>query len=324
MILVTGATGLLGTELIQQLSSQNKAVKALYRNTPPTFSHPTLEWVEGDIMDIVFLEELMENIDTVYHCAGLVSFSPKDIERLYKINVEGTANVVNACLNCGIKKLVHVSSVASIGRMPNSAVIDENTVWNSGDKNSEYAKSKHNGEMEVWRGVAEGLNAVIVNPSIILGAGDWNVGSTKIFKTVYNEFAWYSSGVNGFVDVQDVASVMILLMESDIVNQRFILNADNLAYKDLFTSIAKCWNKKPPYKEVTPFIAAIVWRLERLKSFFGDKSPLVTKETVTTALEKYYYKNDKLLNALPEFKYQHTEGSISRICKELTSKNNLK
>ena len=258
MILVTGATGLLGTELIQQLSSQNKAVKALYRNTPPTFSHPTLEWVEGDIMDIVFLEELMENIDTVYHCAGLVSFSPKDIERLYKINVEGTANVVNACLNCGIKKLVHVSSVASIGRMPNSAVIDENTVWNSGDKNSEYAKSKHNGEMEVWRGVAEGLNAVIVNPSIILGAGDWNVGSTKIFKTVYNEFAWYSSGVNGFVDVQDVASVMILLMESDIVNQRFILNADNLAYKDLFTSIAKCWNKKPPYKEVTPFIAAIV------------------------------------------------------------------
>jgi len=324
MILVTGATGLLGTELIQQLSSQNKAVKALYRNTPPTFSHPTLEWVEGDIMDIVFLEELMENIDTVYHCAGLVSFSPKDIERLYKINVEGTANVVNACLNCGIKKLVHVSSVASIGRMPNSAVIDENTVWNSGDKNSEYAKSKHNGEMEVWRGVAEGLNAVIVNPSIILGAGDWNVGSTKIFKTVYNEFAWYSSGVNGFVDVQDVASVMILLMESDIVNQRFILNADNLAYKDLFTSIAKCWNKKPPYKEVTPFIAAIVWRLERLKSFFGDKSPLVTKETVTKALEKYYYKNDKLLNALPEFKYQHTEGSISRICKELTSKNNLK
>jgi len=324
MILVTGATGLLGTELIQQLSSQNKAVKALYRNTPPTFSHPTLEWVEGDIMDIVFLEELMENIDTVYHCAGLVSFSPKDIERLYKINVEGTANVVNACLNCGIKKLVHVSSVASIGRMPNSAVIDENTVWNSGDKNSEYAKSKHNGEMEVWRGVAEGLNAVIVNPSIILGAGDWNVGSTKIFKTVYNEFAWYSSGVNGFVDVQDVASVMILLMESDIVNQRFILNADNLAYKDLFTSIAKCWNKKPPYKEVTPFIAAIVWRLERLKSFFGDKSSLVTKETVTTALEKYYYKNDKLLNALPEFKYQHTEVSISRICKELTSKNNLK
>ena len=324
MILVTGATGLLGTELVKQLSAQNKTVKALYRNTPPTFSHPAIEWVEGNILDIIFLEELLENIDTVYNCAGLVSFSPKEIEKLYKINVEGTANVVNACLNCGIKKLVHVSSVASIGRMPNSAVIDETTLWNSGDKNSEYAKSKHNGEMEVWRGIAEGLNAVIINPSIILGSGDWNTGSTKIFKTVYDEFAWYSTGVNGFVDVKDVASAMILLMDSEVINQRFILNADNLSYKNLFTSIANCWNKKPPYKEVTPFIAAIVWRLERFKSLFSHQIPLITKETVTTALEKYYYKNDKLLKTLPDFKYQSTEDSLSRICKELSLKYNLK
>ncbi|MEI6184368.1 MAG: NAD-dependent epimerase/dehydratase family protein [Bacteroidota bacterium] len=324
MILVTGATGLLGTELIKQLSAQNKKVKALYRSTSPTYTHPSVQWVEGDILDTVFLEEIMEEIDTVYHCAAVVSFSPKDVAILYKINVEGTANVVNACLNFGIKKLVHVSSVASLGRMPNSAVIDENTVWNSGDKNSEYAKSKHNGEMEVWRGIAEGLDAVIVNPSIILGGGNWNTGSTKIFKTIYDEFAWYSTGINGFVDVVDVASAMIYLMDSDIKNQRFIVNADNLEYKQIFYTIATTWNKKPPYKKVTPLIASIVWRLEKLKSMFGDKAPLITKETVTTAMEQYFYNNEKLLKALPDFKYQSIDNTVGRICNELTIKYNLK
>ena len=324
MILVTGATGLLGTELIKQLSAEGKTVKALYRNTPPSYQHSLIQWIEGDILDVVYLDELLSaDIETVYHCAGLVSFSPKQRDLLYKINVEGTANVVNACLNNNIKKLVHVSSVASIGRSVNNAVIDESTVWNSGDKNSEYAKSKRQGEIEVWRGIAEGLNAVIVNPSIILGAGDWNTGSTKIFKTVYDEFAWYSTGINGFVDVKDVAKAMILLMDSSIKEQRFIVSSDNIDYKTMFTAIANIWNRKPPYKEVTHFIASIVWRLIKLRSMFSSEIPLITKETVTTALEKYYYNNDKLLKALPTFQYHSTEDTIRRICQELTVQNKL-
>jgi len=324
MILVTGATGLLGTELIKQLSAEGKALKALYRNTPPSFQHPSIQWIEGDILDVVYMDELLSgDIETVYHCAGLVSFSPKQRELLYKINVEGTANVVNACLNNNIRKLVHVSSVASIGRSVNNAVIDESTVWNSGDKNSEYAKSKRQGEIEVWRGIAEGLNAVIVNPSIILGAGDWNTGSTKIFKTVYDELAWYSTGINGFVDVKDVAKAMILLMDSSINEQRFIVSSNNIDYKTMFTAIATAWNRKPPYKEVTPLLGSIVWRLIKLRSMFSSEIPLITKETVTTALEKYYYNNDKLLKALPMFQYHSTEDTLKRICQELSIQNKL-
>ena len=243
---------------------------------------------------------------------------------MYKINVEGTANVVNSCLNNNVQKLVHVSSVASLGRGIKNAVQDESAVWNEGDKNTEYARSKRQGEMEVWRGIAEGLNAVIVNPSIILGAGNWDAGSTKIFKTIFNEFPWYSTGINGFVDVQDVAKAMILLMESSLSGQRYILNKDNISYEDIFKKIATFFGKKPPHKVVTPFIAAIVWRVVKLKTMFSDKAPLITKETVTTALERYYYKNEKLLAAVPAFSYHSIDDTLKRICKELTAQYHLK
>ena len=323
MILVTGATGLLGTELIKQLSEEYKAVKALYRSTPPSFLHPSIEWIKGDILDVVFLDELFTTVDTVYHCAGLVSFSPGQKDLLYKINAEGTANIVNACLNNNIQKLVHVSSIASLGRSVNKAVIDEKTIWNNGDNDSEYAKSKHLGEVEVWRGMAEGLHAVILNPSIILGAGDWNTGSTKIFKTIYDNLVWYTTGINGFVDVQDVAKAMTLLMESNISNQRFVVSAANIEYRKIFGDIAAIWNKKIPYKQVTPFLGSIKWRLEKIKAIFSKEYPLITKETVATAMEKYYYNNDKLLNELSQFSYQPMDNTLRRICTELEVKYNL-
>ena len=323
MILVLGATGLLGTELIKQLAKDGKMVKALYRNTSPTFLHPTINWIEGDIMDVVFLDNLISSVDLVYNCAGLISFSPKQRDLLYKINVEGTSNIVNACLNNNIKKLIHVSSVASLGRASNTEIINEKTIWNNSEKNSEYAKSKHHGEIEVWRGIAEGLNSVIVNPSIILGAGDWKAGSTKIFKTIYDNFEWYSTGINGFVDVQDVAKAMIYLMESSITNQRFILNADNLEYKKIFESIATIWNKKLPHKQITPFLAGIRWRIEKVKAIFSKQEPLITRETVNTAMEQYFYNNNKLLNELPEFSYQSMDITLKRICKELEVKYKL-
>ena len=282
-----------------------------------------VEWVKADILDIVALEEAMQGVNQVYHCAAIVSFNPKQKHALHKTNIEGTANVVNACLNANISKLLFVSSVAALGRIREDKPIDESMNWTEETSNSEYGKSKFLAEMEVWRGIGEGLNAVIVNPTIILGSADWDKGSAKIFKTVYNEFPWYTEGTTGFVDVVDVANAMIQLMKSDIEAQRFILSAETTSYKNLFYKIAAAFNKKPPHKKVTPFIAAIVWRLEALKGKLTGTEPLLTKETAKTAQAKVSFDNTKLKKHLPNFSYTPLQNSIERICAELKQIHNL-
>lgn len=321
-IFITGATGLVGSHLIKKLTTQNKKIKALYRSEIP-FTSENIIWIKGDLFDTILLEDVMEDVDEVYHCAAKVSFNPKEKKQLFKTNVEGTSNIVNACLNTGVKKLLHVSSVSALGRLRKSVTINESMQWSQEFSNSIYGESKYLGEMEVWRGVAEGLNAVIINPSIILGAGDWNKGSSEIFKTVYTEFPYYSEGVTGFVDVQDVVTIMIQLMNSDISSERFIVNAENVAYKDLFNLIAASFNKKPPYKKVSPFMAGSVWRFAAIKSFFTGKAPFITKETAGTALTKVNFDNSKLLKALPPFNYTDIKSTVERICAELKRLNNL-
>ena len=324
MIIVTGASGLVGSHIIKELSIQQKNIIALYNTTAPSKEQESLAtWKQVDILDIVEVEEIFKNADQVYHCAALVSFNPKEKKKIHKLNLEGTKNVVNACLSCGVKKLVHVSSVAALGRIRPEEKINESMNWSEETNNSEYGKTKYLSEMEVWRGIGEGLKAVIVNPSIILGASNWNSGSTAIFKNVYDEFPWYTNGSSGFVDVVDVAKAMIALMNSDISSERFILSGWNLPYKKVFDEIAINFNKKLPSKKVTAFIAAIVWRLKKLESYFTGKNPLLTKETAATALTNVEYDNSKLLKAIPEFKYSNFEESIQRICDELKLKYNL-
>ncbi|MEP6514220.1 MAG: NAD-dependent epimerase/dehydratase family protein [Parafilimonas sp.] len=317
-ILVTGATGLVGSHLIKELTEQDKPVKALYRTAIPLIKGADkTEWIKGDILDIASLEEAMHSVDYVYHCAAIVSFNPKRKKELYKTNVEGTANIVNTCIDAGVKKLLYVSSVAALGRLRENTIIDESMHWTEDANNSQYGKSKYLAEMEVWRGIGEGLQAVIVNPSMILGAGNWHSGSSEIFKTAYNEFPWFSEGVTGLVDVNDVVNSMVLLMNSSITSERFIISSENITYKELFTAIANSFGKKPPHKKVTPFIAALVWRMEALKSMFTNKSPFLTKETAATALAKVYFDNSKLLNYFHTFRYTPIKETVARICNEL-------
>jgi len=323
MILVTGGSGLVGSELISQLLALGNKIKAIYNSTRLTISHQDLIPVKCDILDTAALEEAMQGVTQLYHCAAMVSFSAKNKDQLLKINIEGTANVVNAALDAGVKKMVHVSSVSALGRIRENETVTEEMNWTEESSNSVYGKSKYLGEMEVWRGIGEGLQAVVVNPSLILGSGDWNKGSSEIFRSVYNEFPWYTEGVTGVIDVKDVARAMILLMNSEINKQRFILNAENLSYKEVFTNIAKCFGKKPPHKKVTPFIAAIVWRLEAIKSMFTGKDALVTKETARTALAKVYFDNNKILKALPGFQFTPINETIKNICATLKQINHL-
>jgi dihydroflavonol-4-reductase len=324
MILVTGATGLVGAHLIQALTSGGKPVKALYRKAIPQIPGADLvQWVQADILDVVALEAAMEGVTHVYHCAAIVSFSPKQKAALHKTNIEGTANVVNACLQAGVQKLLFVSSVAALGRIRESGMVDESMNWSEETSNSEYGKTKFLAEMEVWRGIGEGLQAVMINPVIILGAGDWNKGSSEIFQSAYNEFPWYTSGMSGFVDVVDVVRAAIVLMEAPVSAQRFIISGENRYYRDIFTMIAKGFGKKPPHRKVTPLLAEIVWRLEAIKGLITGKDPLLTKETARTAQAVVRFDNSKLLKQFPNFQYTALEESIQRICGELAKKHNL-
>jgi dihydroflavonol-4-reductase len=325
MILVTGAAGLVGTALIQQLTAAGNKVRALIHNTPLNNCNNNLvQQVSTNILDVPALAEVFVGVTQVYHCAAIVSFAPKDKKRMFKINVEGTANVVNAALNAGVQKMVYVSSVAALGRMRQNQAIDETMHWTPETSNSAYGHSKFLAEMEVWRGIAEGLNAVIVNPTIILGNADWHSGSTKIFNSVYNQFKWYTNGTTGFVYVNDVAQAMVQLMQSTITAQRFIISADNRSYGSVFNSIAAAFGKPAPNKLVTPIIAALAWRFEALKCFFTGGNPLLTKETTSTALATVTFNNSKLLAALPNFIYTPLDAAIATICGQLKLRYNLK
>lgn len=324
MILVTGASGLVGSHLIHQLVENGEKVRAIYRSTIP-FNHfgTKVDWVKADILDILSLEDAMQDVQQVYHCAAVVSFNPSKKASLQRTNIDGTANIVNACINSGVKKLLFVSSVAALGRIREDKPIDETMNWTPETSNSEYGKTKYLAELEVWRGMGEGLDVAIVNPVIILGAGDWNAGSSAIFKSAYDEFPWYTAGMSGFVDVQDLVRAMMLIMHSSITGERFVISGSNAYYKDVFAMMAKYFQKKPAFKKVTPFLANIVWRLEAIKAKFTGKDPLLTKETAKTAQAKVSFNNSKFLTFFPEFKYTDMEKSIERICGEMKLKYNL-
>lgn len=322
MILITGGTGLVGSHLVQALSKEYK-VLATYYSTKPTLSNDNITWLQLDILNATQVFKALEGITHVYHCAATVSFNPNDKELLFKNNIEGTANIVNACLQYNVHRLVHVSSVAALGRIRRDKAIDETMNWTTETSNSVYGQTKYLAELEVWRGVAEGLEAVCVNPTIILGNSNWNNGSTAMFKSAYNEFPWFTNGVSGFVDVQDVVQAMILLMNSNLNGERYILSGYNLPYKQVFSAIAEAFGKKPPHKKVTPFLASIVWRLEAIKSFFTKKNPLLTKETAHTAQAIVNFNNNKLLKQFPQFNYTPFEKTVARVCDELTKRYNL-
>ncbi|MFM7222819.1 MAG: NAD-dependent epimerase/dehydratase family protein [Bacteroidota bacterium] len=316
-ILITGASGLLGTALISRLSETQDPIIALYHSQHPKqaeSSPSNIRWVKCDILDVDHLTELMQECDRVYHCAGLVSFNPKRRNDLLRINVEGTTNVVNAALASGVRKLVHVSSVAALGRKRDGQTVVEQVKWDDAANPSFYGWTKYRAELEVWRGIAEGLEAVIVNPVIILGKGDWKTGSSAMFRNAYREFPWYTEGVSGFVDAEDVAEAMRRLMESPISSERFILSSENRSYRSVFSDMALCFGKQPPHRKVRPWMAALVWRWERLKSIFTGEEPLLTKETAETAQQKVNFDTTKIVTALPGFAFKPVKQTIAETC----------
>lgn len=323
MIFVTGGSGLLGQELISQLLQEGHKVIATEHRTPINITHSNLIIEKGDLLNVVWLETLLSKVSGVFHCAGYVSFSTGDRDKLFRINTACTTALVNACIECKVSKLVHVSSVAALQRSKTNEAIDEKLGLVEEKDTSVYGYSKFLGEMEVWRGIAEGLNAVIVNPSIILGAGNWEEGSTKLFKNVWEEFPYYTEGATGFVDVKDVAAAMILLMNADITNERFVLNGHNIAYRELFTKMAIAFGKKPPHKLANTSMINAVVGLGKLRSFFTRKPPLITLETAKSAVSVVQYDNNKILKALPKFNFRPIDVTVNETVNALKQRYHL-
>lgn len=311
MVFVTGGTGLLGTHLLLDLTLKGESVRALKRaksNLDQVLSvfeyyqgkvegkklFESIEWITGDVLDIISLQNGIAGCTRVFHCAALVSFVKRDFKKMMKINKHGTANVVNVCLDSQIEQLVYVSSTAAIGRDASKKMYEESNKWVNSNDNSNYAVTKYLAENEVWRGVEEGLDAVIVNPCVILGPGNWNESSLSIFKVVKKGLKFYTPGGNAFVDARDVVSSMITLSEGGHVNERFLVISENLPFKTLFESIADTFKVKAPSIETKKWMAEIAWRIEGALRFLFGKKQNITKETARAAMKTTFYSNEKI------------------------------
>ncbi|MCF6279100.1 MAG: NAD-dependent epimerase/dehydratase family protein [Flavobacteriaceae bacterium] len=328
MILVTGGTGLVGSHLLYQLALQNESIVAIHRNSsdlnavknvftyysndPKLFA--TIKWIEADIIDISSLTKAFEDITHVYHCAAMISFNASDYKNMRKVNIEGTANIVNLCIENNIKKLCFVSSIAAVGKPLTDNEITEDNEWNVEQNNYGYAITKYGAEIEVWRASQEGVAIVIVNPGLILGPGFWQGGSGKLFTNMYNGFKFYTEGITGFVGVVDIASIMISLMKSNIKNERYILVSENDSFKNVFYAIADGLSKKRPSIKATKILSAIAWRVSWLiQKITGSKS-LITKQTAESSNNKYRYSNKKIIEGIG-YKFEPLSDTIISTCK---------
>jgi len=327
MILVTGGTGLVGAHLLYSLINSGESVRAIHRKSSdlaavknvfsfytnePNIVFDKIEWMEADITDIPSLANAFKGIEYVYHAAAFISFNPRHYPVLKKVNIEGTANMVNFCLSEGVKKMCYVSSIATIGKDANGNLITEETEYNPEADNSVYAITKYGAEMEVWRGTQEGLDVVIVNPGVILGSGIWSSASGGIFRTVYKGLKYYTPGGVGIVDVQDVTQAMIKLLNSPIKNEKYILVAENISYQDLLTKLAESLHKKPPYKLVAKWKMLLFSNIDWCSyKIFKTKRKLL-KATVNSLYNKSFYDASKIEKEI-DFNYSPHQKTIEKV-----------
>ncbi|MDX2303933.1 MAG: NAD-dependent epimerase/dehydratase family protein [Microscillaceae bacterium] len=326
MIFLTGCTGLVGCFVARKFLSEGFSVRALKRkNSDLSFIEDIqtqIEWIEGDILEVPLLMEAIQHVDYVVHAAALVSFDRRDARLMHQINVEGTANIVNACLENQVKSLCHISSVAALGRSKDKTLIDEKSQWQTSKLNSNYAVSKYLSEMEVWRANAEGLKTVILNPSVILGPSDWSRSSTQMFKYIWDQKQFYTNGLLNYVDVRDIAEITHRLTISNISSERFILNAGHITYHEFFEKIARIWNKKPPHIKLKPWQIRLLWYFTSIYTLFTGQKPLITRETASLANQSFIYPSDKLKNTL-SYTYHSLDDTLLWTCEALRKKYEL-
>jgi dihydroflavonol-4-reductase len=308
---VTGGTGLIGSHLLFKLANDGQNVRALYRSkqslndTQQIFNYykkpelfEKIEWVDGDILDVNLTHEQIKGCSNVFHCAAIVSFNPNHKKKLFKVNIEGTANIVNACIENEVNKLCYVSSVTTLGTPNINGIIDEKSNWREKKKPSNYSISKYYAEQEVWRATQEGLKSIIVAPSMVIGAGNFDKGSLAVFKRIKQGLKYYTNGTTGVIDVRDVTDIMLSLMKKDVANEKFCLVSENISFKDYFEIIAKELNVEPPANLAGKTATKIAWITEKIKTMITGQEPVITKETAKIAHAKDVYSNEKIKSTL--------------------------
>lgn len=316
-ILITGATGLIGSHITRRLWDEGYSnLLAIKRSTskmdllPDVFDK--ISWIEADVTDIISLEPCFENVDVVIHAAAVVSYDPKKKDLMNEINVSGTANMVNFALDFGVKRFVHISSVAALGKAENTNIRNENTEWDHSITTTDYAISKYKSEKEAWRGYAEGLSTIILNPSFVIGASNWTESSSRIWGQMAKGIPYYPMGTNGYVDVRDVSKAVVKAMNTDINGERFVLSAETIPYQTAFNWIAKAINAKVPSKALTPMIRNIAWRIEWLRSKITGSSQLLTAASAESTAKETHYDNTKSKETLG-MTYRPLKQSIDEV-----------
>lgn len=331
MILVTGGTGLVGAHLLYKLCKNHDNVVAIYRseaskkNTQDIFKlygdssfYKNIIWKKADLTDIPSLEQAFKGITYVYHAAAAVSFNPKDREKLRKVNIEGTANIVNMCLLHKIIKMCFVSSIATLSETPGVTTVDETCDWNPEEDHSDYSITKYGAEMEVWRGAQEGLSVVIVNPGVIFGFGMWHTNTGSLFTKIKKGLPFYTKGITGFVDVKDVTKAMVLLMNSNVKNKRFILVNKNISFYELFNLIATALNVTPPKLYAPKWLTELVWRINAIISFITcyKVNSSLNKYSTRSSHKKTHYNGNKIKKSI-DFNYTPLNVCMEEIAKKL-------
>ena len=333
MILVTGGTGLVGSHLLVHLCLKNERIRAIYRTesslekvkkvffsyADDTTLFDKIEWFQANITDVPAMIPAFFGVKQVYHCAAFISFNPRDYREMRKVNIHGTAIVVNLAIDSKVEKFCYVSSIAAVGESLTNDVITEENEWNKELDNSGYSITKFGAEMEVWRASQEGIPVIVVNPGVILGSGFWDTGSGKLFSQVYQGFPFFTEGITGFVSVKDVVKAMILLMNGTTANERFILVSENKSFKEVLFAIADAFGKKRPSKKIHVWQTAVFWRFSWIVSKITSKEPLLSKYSAKSAHHISYYSSEKLLKTI-DFQFEKVENAIHEITKTFPQK----
>jgi dihydroflavonol-4-reductase len=327
MIAITGANGLLGSYIVRALIDEQKEFIALKRHNSDVSLladvNASIKWIEADVTDPVALEDAFENVTHVIHAAAMVSFNPRLTKKIVDVNVSGTRNVVNACLSTGVKKLIHISSVAALGRLKGQEEIDESHKWVDNPLNTTYAETKYLAELEVYRGHEEGLNTVLLNPSVILAAADWTKSSAKLFKYVWDQKKFFTDKDMNFVDARDVAKIVVRFLDTDANGERFILNAGSLNLRDFFTKVAARFSRKAPSIKINQWLLNALATAEAGRSWMTRTEPLITRETARLAGTYFVYNNKKIRKQL-NFEFQSIDETINWCCEYYITLANAK